>query len=296
MLALARVRKAMGHETAAREIVEQADKMGDRPNAHTLFATQARLERVQLHLMEEEVQQAAHWARGSGLNPEDPPNTWREAEYLMLARVLVATGKPDAALPLLEAFIKIAEASGRQGDLLSLLIVKTTAHQQSQKGSEARTTLEQALELAQSGSYVRSFVDEGEPIRAVLSSIYQAIKKGHGGDRLSRDYVEKLLLAFRNVDANAGKDEAQSSEGEVRPASINVDSTAAAPAELVEPFSERELEVIRLIAAGRSNQEIADQLFVALSTVKWHVNNVYGKLNVKSRTQASKRARQLGLL
>jgi LuxR family maltose regulon positive regulatory protein len=105
------------------------------------------------------------------------------------------------------------------------------------------------------------------------------------------------LLAFRAGDVSGGADETPSGEGEVRPSPGSVASTAAvAPAELVEPFSDRELEVIRLIAAGRSNQEIADQLFVALSTVKWHVNNIYGKLNVKSRTQAAKRAGQLGLL
>jgi LuxR family maltose regulon positive regulatory protein len=297
MLALARVRKAMGHDSAAREIAEQADKLGERPDAHSHFVAQARLERVHLHLMEEEVQPAAQWARSSGLKPDDPPNTWREAEYLMLARVLVATGKADDALPLIEALMRLAEVSGRQGDLLSLLIVKTIAYQQSQRGAEARLTLERALELGEGGSYVRSLVDGGEPVRSLLSAIYQSLKRGQAGNRFSRDYVERLLLAVRKGDAQAVRAEVQVGEGTAQASAASVNSPSAnAPAELVEPFSERELEVIKLIAAGRSNQEIADQLFVALSTVKWHVNNIYGKLNVKSRTQAAKRARQLGLL
>lgn len=113
---------------------------------------------------------------------------------------------------------------------------------------------------------------------ALLQQLYQQAKKNTDKQRgCSRAYIERLLLALRSEPHDSA-------------------ATIAANAELIEPLSEREQEILRLLAAGYSNQEIAEKLFVAPSTIKWHVGNLYGKLNVRTRTQAIARAQQLGVL
>ena len=125
------------------------------------------------------------------------------------------------------------------------------------------------------------FIDEGEPILSLLNDIHQSLKRNRNpGISASRDYVERLLSAARGQTVVSAKPS----------------QTPTANLTLVEPLSDREMEIILLISAGHSNQEIADKSFVALSTVKWHINNIYGKLQVTSRTQAILRAQQLGLV
>ena len=144
---------------------------------------------------------------------------------------------------------------------------------------QALDTIAAALAAAERERYVRVFLDEGEPMRALLAGVRDALLRGaHGsGSNISLDYVASLLNAFAeetNVSAGA----------------------SAPPSSLAERLSEREGEVLHLIDQGLSNQEIAEQFVVALSTVKWHVNNLFGKLGVRSRTQALLRARELNLL
>jgi LuxR family maltose regulon positive regulatory protein len=131
---------------------------------------------------------------------------------------------------------------------------------------QALSTLERALSLAEPEGYVRTFVDEGQPMAKLLR---HALSQG-----IAPNYVARLLAAFGE---------------EIR-------LTSPAMESLVEPLSEREMEVLRLIVAGLSNPEIAEELVIAISTVKSHVNHIYGKLGVKSRTQAVARARELDLL
>ena len=143
--------------------------------------------------------------------------------------------------------------------------------------SLAIDALERALSLAEPGGFVRVFVDEGEPMAALLR---QAATRG-----IAPSYVGELLRAF-----GAEVQEGREAEGR----SPQHPSTSAPL--LIEPLSERELEVLRLIAAGLSNREIADRLIIAISTVKTHVNNIYRKLDVSKRTQAVARARELNML
>lgn len=126
--------------------------------------------------------------------------------------------------------------------------------------------LERALSLAEPGGYVRVFADEGAPLAGLLR---QAAVRG-----IAPEYVGRLLAAVRDTESQP----------------------AAGSPGLIEPLSDRETEVLRLVAAGLSNQEIAGELVLAVSTVKWHINNLYGKLGVNSRTQALARARDLRLL
>jgi LuxR family maltose regulon positive regulatory protein len=151
--------------------------------------------------------------------------------------------------------------------------------------------LEQALSLAEPEGYVRIFVDEGAPMVVLLR---QAAAQG-----LAPNYLSKLLAAFPAAEQppSGGAEPILPEEArkEQKAASSPIPSRALAPA-LIEPLSERELEVLRLVAAGSSNQEIARELVLSVGTVKKHLNNIFGKLNASSRTQAVALARELNLL
>ncbi|MFW9835768.1 MAG: LuxR C-terminal-related transcriptional regulator, partial [Candidatus Thorarchaeota archaeon] len=132
--------------------------------------------------------------------------------------------------------------------------------------------LEKALTLAKPGGFIRTFVDEGPPMARLL---YEALSRG-----IASDYTRRLLAAFPVTE----------------PEQIDSVKTQTATSELIEPLSERELEVLQLMAEGLTNPEVASRLFLALNTVKTHTRNIYGKLNVHNRTQAIACAQALGLL
>jgi LuxR family maltose regulon positive regulatory protein len=134
------------------------------------------------------------------------------------------------------------------------------------------TALEKALTLAEPGGFIRIFVDEGPPMARLL---YEAASRG-----IAPEYVSRLLTAFPVAEPEqAGPSETQTPEPD-----------------LIEPLSEREIEVLQLIAEGLTNREVASRLFLSLYTVKAHTHNIYGKLGVHNRTQAVGRARALGVL
>jgi LuxR family transcriptional regulator, maltose regulon positive regulatory protein len=155
----------------------------------------------------------------------------------------------------------------------------------------ALSTLQRALTLAEAEGYIRLFVDEGAPLAVLLA---QSVERRAQHDPL-RTHAERLLSAFPDGDKQTSR---QGDKQIEHPGdhSISLSSTPPVSSSLVEPLSDRELEVLHLIAAGHSNQAIADVLVVAVSTVKRHINNFYGKLGVQSRTQALVRARELNLL
>jgi LuxR family maltose regulon positive regulatory protein len=169
----------------------------------------------------------------------------------------------------------LREAAGRTGDLIEILSLQTLALWASNEKEQAVGTLTQALEMAEPEGYVRTFVDEGAPMGDLLSATLEARQRGHldAAGRISVSYLARLLAAV------AQEATAPASDGR-----------------LPESLSERELEVLALIAAGESNGEIAGKLFVSISTVKTHVNNLYRKLGARSRTQAIARAREMDLL
>jgi LuxR family maltose regulon positive regulatory protein len=135
-------------------------------------------------------------------------------------------------------------------------------------------TLIQALALAEPEGYVRTFVDESSPMAKLLSEALEVRQRDRLDPPVSAHYLRKLLAALEQ----------------------GVASATPSGRELLEPLSERELEVLVLLAAGKSNRQIASELFVASSTVKTHIKNIYGKLDVRNRTQAVSRAGELGLL
>lgn len=190
---------------------------------------------------------------------------------LSQARVHLAQGNTDEALAVLERWRQQIEAKGWQDERLKVMVLQAVAHHMHGEKELALQQLGEALALAEPGGFIRLFVDEGLPVAQLLSET--AV---HG---MVPDYVAKLLAAF-------AAEELESEDLSHLP--------AAQP--LVEPLSERELEVLHHIAEGLSNREISERLFIALSTVKGHNRNIYGKLQVQNRTEAVARARALGLL
>jgi ATP/maltotriose-dependent transcriptional regulator MalT len=227
--------------------------------------------RARLALARGEVAAAARWARARGLSPDDPPSYPREPGYLVLARVLLAQQAPSQALGLLGRLGQLAAAQGRTGSVVEVRVLQalTLAAQGEEAGALA--ALAEALALAAPEGHARVFLDEGAPVAALLDRLDGRWEQA--GTRPPAGWLHQLREAFPPA----------------RPAAVPV-------AGLVEPLSGRELEVLGLLAAGRTNREIAEELVVALDTVKKHVSHVLDKLGVANRTQAVARARELGLL
>jgi LuxR family maltose regulon positive regulatory protein len=245
---------------------------------------------VRIWLAQDRLDEALQWMRKRELDPDTEPTYVGALEYIALARILIAQERYDDAARLLQRLLAAAEAGGHASRAIEILYLQALAFQAWGNTTQAMTALERALALAEPGGFVRIFVDEGPQMEQLLCT---AAARG-----MMSDYTAKLLAAFDDGtkdDADAyirrmTKNERESSV--VRPSSP-APSTAEG---LVESLSERELEVLQLIAEGLTNREIASRLFLALNTVKAHTRNIYGKLGVNSRTQAVARARTLGVL
>jgi LuxR family maltose regulon positive regulatory protein len=274
---LARVKWARGDVDGAIHIIQE-----DEWSAHSMNLSSRELNRIavqgaRLRLANGDVGAAARLLGQRGISVDEHVNHLNIFEHVMLARVLIARGEYDAALALLGRSLGWTEATGSKGIAIEVLAVEALAN--AARGYEARAmiALAQALSLAEPEGYVRTFVDEGEPMAALLSKFLKARRT----ERLpssqdgSTEYVDALLAAFRGP---SGADAPQTAQP------------------FTEPLSERELEVLQLVAAGKSNREISDQLFVTVDTVKKHLTHVFNKLGVGSRTQAVALARELGLI
>jgi LuxR family maltose regulon positive regulatory protein len=206
---------------------------------------------------------------------DDVPRSTQDAERVSLARLLVAREDHDEALQLLDHLREAAEAADRRGYVVEILTLQALALRAREEKSRALDVMGRALALAAPEGYVRTFVDEGPPMAELLSEALEAQQRGRLDSlrRVPAHYLRKLLAALERDVAGA-----------------------ASAAELPEPLSERELEILRLIASGKSNRGIASELFVSVGTVKTHINNLYRKLDAHSRTQALARARELKLL
>lgn len=217
------------------------------------------------------------WARERGSAEE--LSYQREAEHLTLARVLIAQGQSKEAMLLLERLLSAAESGGRTNSVIEIMVLQALALRSEGYEVRALSALKRALELAAREGYVRTFVDEGIEMVELLMQARTACREG-GETRPRRshaDYVDKLLAAF----------EQSLPSRQTPPPTVH---------RSVEPLSERELEVLELVAAGLKNQEIAQELFVVVGTVKAHINSIYRKLGVHSRVQAVSRAKELHLL
>jgi LuxR family maltose regulon positive regulatory protein len=274
-IALARVQQAQGDSERAGQTMAGAERFARRFDATDLDDRFVAAHQARLWVMQGHLAQAGRWADEHGLSVEADDREVekaevytsryvREVECSVLARLLIRRGQLQEALIVLERLLSPLEKQGQWTTAMEIQVLRALALQALDRKAEAVTILGQALARAAPEGYVRLFADEGEPLVPLLR---EAAARG-----ITPEYVGRLLDA------------------------IEEPALAAGTSRLVEPPSERELEVLRLIAAGLSNQEIADELVVALSTVKWHINNLYGKLGVSSRTQAVARAHEWHLL
>lgn len=204
------------------------------------------------------------WISSHELSPDDSLTYASEPEHVELARALVERAPADA-LSLIDRLLADATRGDRSGTVLVLLLLRARAHHALGATGEAMTALRAALDLAEPEGYVRTFVAEGEQIRELLRAAV--------GQGISTAYASRLLEAF----------------GEAPPLAPENDA-------LPEPLTRREVEILRLIAAGMRNQEIADELVISVATVKRHIANTYGKLGVDYRTEAVARANELRLI
>jgi LuxR family maltose regulon positive regulatory protein len=280
-VAMARIREAQGDLDGALDLLHEAERLYVNtfsPNVRPVSALKTRVWVAQGRLG-----QALIWTREQGLSAEDNLSYLREFEHITLARILLAQSKSDLtdrfrldAMKLLERLLKAAQEGGRMGSVIEILVLQALAHRAQGDILAALTPLQQALTLAEPQGYIRMFLDEGSPMVQLLRQV--------AADGILSIYTEKLLAAF----------EAQ--ERDASPIPNWQRQSSPASQSLIEPLSQRELEVLRLFKTDLLGPEIARELVVALSTVRTHTKSIYSKLNVNDRRAAVKRATELNLV
>jgi LuxR family maltose regulon positive regulatory protein len=280
---LAWVRQARGDRAGALAAVGEAEQAVPSQEAVADLVFPVAVQRARLLLAHGDVAAAARWAQRRGLGAQDEPTYAREREYLVLARVLLAQRAPERALALLARLHDLAAAQGRTGSVVEVRALQALALDAAGDGPGALDALAGALALAAPEGWLGVFVDEGAAMAALLGRLaaagHPALATPDGG--VVGDHLRRL----RAASGPAGTPRTPPG----RAATVTVPG-------MVEPLTERELDVLVLLAAGTSNRQIADELVVAVETVKKHVSHILDKLDAANRTQAVARARQLGLL
>ncbi|HZB96286.1 MAG TPA: LuxR C-terminal-related transcriptional regulator [Herpetosiphonaceae bacterium] len=266
-VAMARIREAEGDLAGALELLDEAELRYTSdfgPNVRPIAAMKARLFVRQGRLGE-----ALAWARSQDLSAEDELTYVREFEHITLARLLLARDSALEAVALLDRLLRAAEDGGRTGSVIEILVLQALAQHQHGRTPAALASLERALTLAEPEGYVRIFVDEGPGMAELLNA---AVKKG-----IAPDYVRHLLARIGRPELRAA-----SQQGFFQ---IQAES-----------LSERELDVLRLLASDLDGPDIARELTVSLSTMRTHTRSIFNKLGVSSRRAAVRRAEELRLL
>ncbi|MCJ7520124.1 MAG: LuxR C-terminal-related transcriptional regulator [Anaerolineaceae bacterium] len=274
--AMARIREAQGDLDGALDLLDQAERLYDgnfSPNVRPVATRKTRVWVAQGRLGE-----ALGWAREQGLSVENELSYLHEFDHITLARVLLARYQSDRAdgsisgvLGLLDRLLNAAKEGGRKGNVIEILVLQAIAYHAQGDLPAALLPLQHSLALAEPEGYVRMFLDEG-------SSMMQLLREASARE-IMPDYTDKLLAAF----------EAEKRKSEDKPDLPHAKL-------LIDPLSQRELEILQLLAKGLSNREIGERLFLALDTIKGHNRKIFDKLQVQSRTEAVVRARELGML
>ena len=278
-VAMAQIRETQGNLDGALDLLDEAEKlyMGDfSPNVRPISALKARV-----WVKQGELEKALDWARTQKLYVEEEPSYLREFGQITFARILLSQHQSDHsisllhdAMGLLERLLKAAEEGGRIGSVIEILTLQALAHQMQEDIPAALPSLERALKLAEPEGYMRIFIDEG-------SSVAKLIREANARGVLP-SYTYKLLSVFELED--------QGLDVETAPSAAPVSTS------LIEPLSQRELDILRLFKTELSGPEIARELVIALSTVRTHTKSIYSKLNVNDRRAAVKRAAELNLI
>ena len=269
-IAMARLLEAEGDPDAALDLLDEAQRVYTpdfSPNVRPIPAIRARV-----LIAQGRSDEALSWAREWGLSAADDLTYLREFEHITLARVLLARNAAehdqptlDEASGLLERLLRAAEEGDRTGSVIEILVLQALALRMREDVRAALPPLERALALAEPEGYVRMFVDEGP----AMASLLEAAEK-HG---IARDYVRRLQNAL-----SGAEERAPVTQG------------------LVDPLSQRELDVLRLLGTDLGGPDIARELVLSLNTVRTHTKNIYAKLGVNSRRAAVRRAEELDLM
>lgn len=260
--ALARIQKARGDLDSALAALEEADavaeKMGLTQNKVWIGAV-----RAQVWLASGETAAALDWVSRFAGQMDD---VVYPSVPIALAKIWLSQGEPEKALPLLDHALQSTQTVGRVGNAIHILVVQAVAYHAQGQSEQAFTKLEQALELAEPENYIRVFVDEGVPMARLLRRMLTRSP--------AAEYIGRLL-------------EALGEPVKIEPPVVS---------QLINPLSQRELEVLRLIVDGATNQEIAHELVLTVNTVKRHISNIFDKLHTSNRAQAIAQARKLNIL
>jgi LuxR family maltose regulon positive regulatory protein len=267
---LAYIRWALGKTEEARSSFQEAIQIMD--SFSPWGSKSAAAHQVKFDIACGDIDAVGRWVQANDLVTDGDFEFHREIEYLSLARVFIAQKRFVEAQSLVERIYRITQEIGRRQTELEGLILLAIVFSAQGETDQALVDLEKALSIAEPEGYIRIFVDEGPSMASLL---YEALNRG-----IATDYVQQLLAAFPVTE----------------PEQVTSTKSQIDRAELIEPLSEREIEVLQLIAKGLTNQVIATRLYLSLNTVKVHTRNIYGKLGVNNRTQAVGRARALGIL
>jgi len=265
-VAQAQLKEAAGDLETGLALLDEAKRVYIQtliPDLRPIAALKARI-----HLKQGRPDKAQAWAAERGLSLADEVSYLHEFEHLTLARLEIANPLVNA---LLARLLQAAEAQKRRGSALDILLVQALAHEAQGNHPQALTALERALALAEPEGYVRIFVDEGEAMRLLIE------EQSRNRDHPLSSYADKLLAAF------------------TQPVAAPKSAIIHQKSDMIEPLSERELEVLKLLQSELSGPEIARECMVSLSTVRTHTQNIYAKLGVNNRRSAVRRAEELDL-
>jgi LuxR family maltose regulon positive regulatory protein len=273
----AQVFLAAGDTQSAIRYLQEAEEFvrGSSDSRYVSFLSSVKLE-ILCRLGDLEA--AADVVRERMLTPDAAVDRHNEEEMIAFARYLLARGDVGAAEQVLSKVLAIVQGTGRVQHEIHVLVLQARAHELLGERATALESLGRATLLGEPGRFTHTFTSEGPEIIGLINTLADDIQNDCGPEKVgSLSYLKYLLQEMGD-----------------RPAAIA--SGQSAVAGLIQPLTAREIEILRLMAAGLRNQEMADRLFISLHTVKRHIANAYGKLGVTHRTEAVARANELNLL
>ena len=272
-LAQARLKESAGEWDAALDLLDEARRGYVKTAVPMLRPIEAHKARI--YLKQGRLDKAQVWARKRGLSVKGDANYLGEYEHLTLARTRLAERSFEGVGDLLERLLALAETQKRTESVIEILLTQALLHQAQGNQPRALAALERALTLTEPEGYIRIFVDEGEAMRLLISDLRVTIAtRAHP----LLGYIDRILAHFPQLAEDNLQSKIQNRKSEI-----------------VEPLSERELEVLRLLRSELSGPEIAERLIVSLNTLRTHTKNIFNKLGVTSRRAAVRRAEELDL-
>jgi LuxR family transcriptional regulator, maltose regulon positive regulatory protein len=262
---LARLEQVKGNPEGVQKAMRSAEQLAENHSLSPLQSILVNSNLAQLWLAQGNPEKLSKFIQKSGLAIEDDIPYQREPEYVILLRLLLAQGGYDAALALSKRLLQKAETARRMELAIEVLVLQALIFQARRELDQALAVLKKALSLAKPERYIRTFIDEGEPMAKLLHLARSR--------QIETEYVTDLLSVIQQASG----------------------TKQTLPQLLVDPLTTREIEVLKLIEAGYSNQEIAEKLVISFTTVKRHISNIYTKLDVETRTQAVAIGKELKL-